>query len=66
MATTRFKKKATGLIAVFFAVFAVAGLCMSPLNVLAAEADTLDEEAYHSIVAVIKKLNKNSAAFNIF
>lgn len=50
MATTRFKKKATGLIAVFFAVFAVAGLCMSPLNVLAAEADTLDEEAYHSIV----------------
>lgn len=47
MTTTRFKKKATGLIAVFFAV---AGLCLSPLNVLAADVGTPDEETYYSIV----------------
>ena len=63
MTTTRFKKKATGLIAVFFAV---AGLCLSPLNVLAADVGTPDEETYYSIVVPDGNVSQESVENNLF
>lgn len=48
MTKTRLKKKATGLI---IALFAVTNFYMSTLNVLAIDVNSINEEAYYSIVS---------------